>query len=178
LSLIPPASAQTVSPSPAVQLDTFYVDERQSSFEQTVRDGITVFTFNMRVLDAFKQAQCVGPKGIRYIRDVLPVFKRNLERRKEHRLIDTVKNYDNYKYMILKGGNLFKNVFFTQDDVLTIRNTAPADFQLLQHYLVYCVGLDTPVFVYVITNPGPLKVVVDSIEYWVTKVFCTQRRSG
>ena len=156
-----------------MSLEAFYVDETQSTYTETQEDGRRSFIYNLNVAEAFKQADCIGPKGKAYIRAVLPVLLRYVQRRNLTKYAFALENYDAYKDMVTKNGAIFKAIF-NDMDLNDLKRTNLDDYHSLMQYLVNCAGVREPVFVFILANNGSREIIVTSIEYIVSNVGITK----
>jgi hypothetical protein len=155
-----------------LSLSSFYLNNRLSSYQSNrqYRDGVPLFE---PVSPAFERADCIGPRGKSYIRNVLPILKGQFAARGLNSRSYLVDDYDGYKKLIAAHGNIFKEIFFTEGELEQFASTEPVKYETVRDYLVNCIGVADPVLTFLVRNSGDVDILLVDLVYHVSDVFDT-----
>lgn len=171
------AFAQTVKKT-SFQIDTYYLNEDLCSFIETkellfAQPGTPrykTFAYNVEVQSTFQKGECIGVKGNKPIENVLPLIKERLRKNNKQNLIRYIERPRDLSRVIRERADIFKQIIFTNNDLLEMKEKAPYDYQKVKEWLLYCVGVQNPVITMVVRNNGDKQIILTKVVYDVLDV--------
>jgi len=171
------ANAKDRIATPDFEISEFYLNDELCSFheEMTYKFAIgpktyKTFSFNQDVNIAFSKGDCEGLNGNKPIKKVLPLLLKRLDDIKRPDLKQYISTPEDLSRIIAKRGDIFNQVMFTEDDILTMKKQAPQDYEIVKDWLIHCIGIYNPILTFTINNKSGKEILINKIVYQVLEV--------
>jgi len=158
------------------KVEDMQINEEMCSFIESMEEVGTppretrTFSFNLKLAEAFKNGSCFGVEGDKPAREVLPILQERLDKIGKSDLKLYITSTDDLSRIIRERGDIFKQIMFSSDEIQSLKQTSPSQYETVKQWILNCIGVKQPVIMFTLLNNSNKDILINKVVYNVSEV--------